>query len=501
VASHPLRLVRLGIDTHQEPVVYTRADCHVCRSEGFSAHSRVRIEANGATVVATLNVVHGDLLSADEAGLSEAAWGRLGVKPGGRARFSHAPPAESLRAMRAKTYGHALSDDQLAGIVRDVAARRYADIEIAALLTAFAAGGLSRSEVVGLTRAMVSAGDQLHWPRAVVADKHCVGGLPGNRTTPIVVAIVASLGVWIPKTSSRAITSPAGTADAMEALTCVDLDLDQIRRVVEREGGCVAWGGAVGLSPVDDLLIRIERALDIDSEGQLVASVLSKKVAAGSTHVVIDIPVGPTAKVRDAASAAALAQLLEETGKAFGIRMRSVISDGVAPVGRGIGPALEARDVLSVLRGDADAPTDLAARSTTLAGAVLELAGRCPAGTGEREAAAVLADGSALRKFLAICDAQGGLREPSRAAHRWTIEASESGSVAAIDNRQLARAAKLAGAPSSKAAGALMCARLGDTVARGQPLFELHAETTGELDYARSYVASHPNIVCVGTSR
>ena len=501
MSNHPLRLVRLGIDTHQEPVAYMRADCHVCRSEGFSAHSRVQVELPEKSIVATLNVVHSDLLAPGEAGLSEAAWSRLCAKEGDCARFSHAPPVESLGSVRSKTYGHALSDAQLAGIVRDISDRRYADIEIASLLTAFAAGGLSRGEVVGLTRAMISVGDQLRWPKAVVADKHCIGGLPGNRTTPIVVAIVASLGVWIPKTSSRAITSPAGTADTMEVLTRVDLGVDQMKQVVEREGGCVVWGGAVRLSPVDDLLIRIERALDIDSEGQLVASVLSKKVAAGSTHVVIDIPVGPTAKVRDTASAAALARLLEDVGEALDLRIRSIITDGAAPVGRGIGPALEALDVLAVLSRDAEAPADLAARATSLAGAVLELSGRCPTGEGEREASSALTDGRAMQKFIAICEAQGGLREPPRAAHRFTVEATAAGPIVAIDNRRLARAAKLAGAPASKAAGALMRAQLGDSVARGEPLFELHAETPGELDYARSYLASHANIVTIGPSR
>ena len=152
--------------------------------------------------------------------------------------------------------------------------------------------------MLALTRAMVEAGDRLKWPAGTVVDKHCVGGLPGNRTTPIVVSIVAALGIMMPKTSSRAITSPAGTADTMETMAPVDLDIAAIRRVVEREGGCIVWGGAINLSPADDILIRVERALDIDSEGQMIASVLSKKIAAGSTHVVIDMPVGPTAKVR-----------------------------------------------------------------------------------------------------------------------------------------------------------------------------------------------------------
>ena len=186
---------------------------------------------------------------------------------------------------------------------------------------------------------MVDAGDRLTWSSEVVLDKHSVGGLPGNRTTPIVVAVVASHGLTMPKTSSRAITSPAGTADTMETLAPVDLDLPAIRRVVEREYGCVVWGGAVRLSPADDILIRVERALDIDSEGQLVASVLSKKIAAGSTHLVLDVPVGPTAKVRSVDAAHALSGALSDVAAAFGLKTNIVLSDGMQPVGRGIGPA------------------------------------------------------------------------------------------------------------------------------------------------------------------
>ena len=145
---------------------------------------------------------------------------------------------------------------------------------------------------------MVKTGKILTWPSDLIVDKHCVGGLPGNRTTLIVVPIVAAFGLMIPKTSSRAITSPAGTADTMEVFAPVNLDIKTMRKVVEQENGCIVWGGSVSLSPADDLLIRIERPMDLDSEGQLVASILSKKIAAGSNHLVIDIPIGSTAKIR-----------------------------------------------------------------------------------------------------------------------------------------------------------------------------------------------------------
>ncbi|MCV6606385.1 MAG: thymidine phosphorylase, partial [Porticoccaceae bacterium] len=205
-------------------------------------------------------------------------------------------------------------------------------------------------------------------------DKHCVGGLPGNRTTPVVTAIIAANDLTMPKTSSRAITSPAGTADTMETITTVQLEFEQMRNVVETEGACLAWGGSVSLSPTDDIVIRVERALDLDSEGQLVASVISKKVAAGSKQVLIDIPVGPTAKVRSQAMAQNLRRLLEKTGAALGLEVRTVVTDGSQPIGTGIGPALEARDVLQVLANDGHAPQDLREKSLLLAGEMLEMA-------------------------------------------------------------------------------------------------------------------------------
>jgi thymidine phosphorylase len=328
-------------------------------------------------------------------------------------------------------------------------------------------------------------------------DKHCVGGLPGNRTTMIIVPIVAACGLRMPKTSSRAITSPAGTADTMETVAPVMLEVEDIRRVVERTGGCVVWGGGVRLSPADDVLIRVERPLDIDSQGQLVASVLSKKVAAGSTHVLIDMPVGLTAKVRSVEAAAQLGRQLELVGNALGLQVRVVQTAGLAPVGRGIGPALEARDVLSVLRREPGAPSDLAQRALALAGEILEFGGAAPPGGGLALASSVLADGRAWAKFQEICEAQGGLREPPVAVHRQLLAAPRGGTVIAIDNRRLARIAKLAGAPKAPSAGIDLHVQLGDVVEHGQPLFTLHAATRGELAYALEYATSQAEAVHV----
>jgi thymidine phosphorylase len=488
--ENSLRVRRMGVDTHHETVVFMHEDCHVCRSEGFSAHSRVRLRHGAKSIIATLYQVTGDLLAQGEAGLSEAAWRLLGVREGSQIDVSHPAPLRSLSQVRSKVYGERLSDDALNEIISDVVAGRYADIHLSALITACSSQPLDRAEMVALTRAMIAAGDQLDWGVQPVVDKHCVGGLPGNRTTPILVAIVTACGLTMPKTSSRAITSPAGTADTMETLAPVDLSVLQMRRVVEREGGCVVWGGTVRLSPADDILIRVERALDLDSEGQMVASILSKKIAAGSTHVVLDLPVGPTAKVRSAAAAKTLSTHLQGVAEMFGVATEVVVSDGSQPVGRGIGPALEARDVLAVLQGTSEAPVELRERALTLAAALLDLGGATRERSGRQLATAVLDNGQAWQKFQAICEAQGGMREPPVSVHRHPIVAAHDVRVSAIDNRNIARVAKLAGAPEAKAAGVDLHAQVGDGVARGDPLFTIHAESPGELSYALDYARS-----------
>lgn len=495
---HSLRLRRLGIDTHQEAVVYMRRDCPVCRSEGFAAQARIEVRAGDRSIIATLGQITSDLLALDEASLSESAWRRLSVKEGDEITLAHAAPLDSFGYIRGKLYGHRLDATAMRDIMHDIVAGRFADVHLSAFITACSGEALSLDEILALTHAMVDAGRRLEWGKRPIADKHCVGGLPGNRTTPIVVGVVAACGLTIPKTSSRAITSPAGTADTMETLAPVDLDLRAMRRVVEQEGGCVVWGGAVNLSPADDVLVRIERALDIDSEGQLVASVLSKKIAAGATHLVLDLPVGPTAKLRSEAAAERLSGLLTAVAHAAGIELRILKTDGTQPVGRGIGPALEARDVVSALRNDPGAPGDLHRRATSLAGALLELTGAVPDGSGIDIAERAVSDGSAWRKFKAICEAQGGLREPPRALYKHPILSAREGRVAAIDNRVLARIAKLAGAPIAKASGVELHASLGKQVEHGEPLFTIHAEARGELAYALDYVASHHEAISVG---
>ena len=482
-----LKVRRVAIDTYRENVAYLHRDCAVYRAEEFRALSKVEIRNGRRRILAVLNVVDDDTIVArDELGLSDPTFAQLGVAPGTAVDVGHPVRPVSMDAVRRKIAGQRLDQSAFDAIVADIAANRYSKPEIAAFIVATVQNELDRDEILFLTRAMVASGERLDWQEPLVADKHCIGGIPGNRTSLLVVPIVAAHGLLIPKTSSRAITSPAGTADTMEVLADVELAIADLRRIVRRHRGCIAWGGTARLSPADDVMIAVERPLGIDSQGQLVASILSKKVAAGSTHLLIDIPVGPTAKVRHMRDAQHLRKLFEYVGDQLGLHLEVIITDGRQPVGNGIGPALEARDAMRVLQGDPAAPVDLRQKALRLAGRIIEFDPDVRGGEGFTIARDILDSGRALAKMHAIMAAQGAPKRayaPARLA--FDVTSPRAGVVTGIDNLQLARIARYAGAPAAKGAGVDLYRKLGDRVKAGQALYRVHAEFAADFRFAR----------------
>lgn len=496
-----LRLKRVAIDTYKENVAYLHRDCQVYRTEGFQALSKVRVcdEAAAHSLLATLNVVDtASITEPDELGLSIDAFQQLGLQEGTSVTVDHAKPPSSLHAVHRKIDGDRLSLQDYEAITRDIAAHRYAKIELAAFLVACSETGMERDEILYLTQSMASSGDRLDWREPLVADKHCIGGIPGNRTSMLVVPIVAAHGMFIPKTSSRAITSPAGTADTMEVLAHVELPPEKLLEIVRSQRGCLAWGGTAKLAPVDDILISVERPLAIDSPGQLVASILAKKLAAGVSHLLIDIPMGPTAKVRTQAAALRLRKLFEFVGDRVGLNVEVIITDGMQPIGRGIGPVLEVRDILQVLENDPDQPRDLREKALQIAGRVLEFDPDVRGGQGYSLARDILESGRALAKLQAIIAAQGANDiAPDVGPLRGTVDADKDGSVASIDNQQMARIARLAGAPMDKGAGVDLYRKVGDEVRRGEPLYAIHAQFDSDFSFAREAADQDSGFVLV----
>jgi thymidine phosphorylase len=492
-SSTALLARQVAIDTYRENVVYLRRDCPVYRAEGFQALSKVEVKANGSTILAVLNVVDDERIVGElELGLSEEAFAQLRVQAGTPVTIAHAEPPPSISSLKRKISGERLSRDEYSAMVRDIADHRYSKIELAAFVVALSQMDLDRDEVLYLAEAMVNAGRRLDWREEPVVDKHCIGGIPGNRTSILVVPIVAAHGMLMPKTSSRAITSPSGTADTMACLADVELPFERLESIVRQHRGCLAWGGTAELSPADDILISVSRPLSLDAPGQMVASILSKKLAAGATHLVLDIPFGPTAKVRHMDDAQRLKKLFEYVARNLGLHLDAVISDGRQPVGRGIGPVLEARDVLQVLNNDPAAPADLRLKALRLAGRLLEFDPDVRGGDGFALARDILDSGRALAKLDAIVDAQGrrafDWRRPALGALIHEVRAEADGVVTGIDNQRLARIARLAGAPKALGAGVDLCCKQGDVVTRGQPLYRVYATNPSELEFARHQI-------------
>ena len=483
-----LQLKRVRIDTYGENVAFLARNCVVYRPEEYQAFKKIEVIHNGNKLLTSLLIVDDEsIVGVKQLGLSEQAFERLGLAEKETVSIAPAPPARSLDHLRKKIHGHTLEAHQIKEIISDIASHHYSEMEIAAFLVS-SAGFMTTTEMLALTRAMAQVGNQLSWRAPIMVDKHCIGGIPGNRTSMIIVPILAAHGLPIAKTSSRAITSPAGTADTMEVLARVDLSMREMQEVVETCGGCLVWGGHVNLSPADDILISVERPLSIDTREQMVASIMSKKLSAGSTHLLVDIPIGPTAKIHHHGDAMRLRKLFEHVAREIGLHVDVMQTDGSQPIGRGIGPVLEARDVMAVLGCEPGAPVDLREKSLQLAGALLEADPALEGGSGYECAHRLLESGEALKYMNKIIDAQGRqTKEFCVGELTHDVTAEEAGVVTAIDCFRISRMARLAGAPMDKGAGIDLFKKVGDKVEQGEVLYRIHACFESDFKFTTNF--------------
>jgi len=413
----------------------------------------------------------------------------LKLRQGQLVRVDPGPKPASVAYIRKKVDGLELQSNEMEAIMKDVVEDRLSEIELSAFVTASYIYGYSEKETVSLTWAMVNSGEKIDL-KGLVVDKHCIGGVPGNRTTMIMVPIMASLGVMMPKTSSRAITSPAGTADTMEVLAPVTFSAEEVKRLTEEVGGCIVWGGGLSLAPADDKIIQVEYPLSIDAEGQVLASIISKKKSVGSDYVLVDLPVGPGAKIEDRKDAISLGKKFVKLGDEVGMKVKYILTDGSNPIGKGIGPALEARDVLKTLAGEGS--PELAEKGMMMAGTLLEFCGKAKAGEGKTMARKALESGAALDKMHEIIKAQGGKPiKPGRikvGRFKTDFFADKKGIVKDIDNKIVALAARTAGAPKDPRAGIYLEKGVGRVVEPGEKLFTIYSQNKVKLGYAEDAV-------------
>ena len=392
----------------------------------------------------------------------------------------------SLEFIRKKMDGKKLNKKEIDQIVWDIVNNKLSSIELTYFVAACYTNAMSTEETIILTKSIAYHGDTLKLDKYPIIDKHSIGGLAGNRTTLILVPIIAAAGFIMPKTSSRSITSPSGTADTMEVLAKVSFSLKEIKKIVLKTNGCMVWGGALNLAPADDKIIMVERPLGIDAESQLLASIMAKKHSVSSTHILIDIPVGNHAKVRNKTEALKLKKDFETIGKRLKKHIKVIITDGTKPIGKGIGPALEARDVLWVLTRDKRRPLDLENKCIKMAAEIFKM---LKIKDGEKKTLDLLNSGKAYKKMAEIIKAQNGKSiKPEKikiGKFIFEVKSKKKGIIRNIKNSIVTKTARVAGAPVNKGAGIYLHKDVGNKVKKGEKLFTVYAESKQKLNYAK----------------
>lgn len=460
----------------------------------YDLHPRDRVSVYSvgrkkkAHIIAVVEVINADhSIPPGQVGVLVETADELRLKDGDEIDLKPAQKPESLKYIKKKMNGGTLTDKELDRLVKDIVEGVLTEVELTYFVSAVAMQHLSLEEVTALTKAIARNGNRFKSTAKIVVDKHCIGGIPNNRTTMIVVPILAALGLTMPKTSSRAITSPAGTADTMEALCNVSLGLEDMQRVVAKTGACIVWGGSLGLAPADDKIIRIEKPMSIDASGLMLSSVMAKKYCVGATHVIIDIPYGATAKVSSKMKAEELKLHFLTLGKLLGMNLIVVLTDGKQPIGNGIGPVLEARDVIAVLKNKPNAPEDLREKSLKLAAEMLEFLGSVLQGGGYEVARDILESGSAWKKMEEIIEAQGKAPPMHLGSKRLVLYSSKAGKVRAINNKAISKLARMAGAPITKDAGLYLHKKVGDKVKKGEALYTAYADSAEKIRHVKLF--------------
>lgn len=471
----------VDVDTGEVAVLMHDFDC---AELGLRERDRVKLGLEGRTTVAIVTTSD-TFLKKGEIGLLGGTAKTIGSKDGDEIQVVAASKPESVEYIRRKMDGVELSTEEINTIIGDISSRSLSNIELSAYVTALYINGMNMRETVDLTKAMVAGGEIITFDSGPIYDHHSIGGCPGNKITLLVVPIMAAAGCKMPKTSSRAISSAAGTSDIVETFANVALTPSELKSITERVGGVLAWGGSLNLAPADDLIIKAEYPLGIDPHAQLLASVMAKKKAVGANYLVIDIPMGEGTKVRTMEEAKAYARDFIQLGEALDIKVECAITYGGQPVGRAIGPALESIEAISILEG-AKGPNSVIEKTTSMCGMLFEMGGEYQ---GAEKAKQILESGKALKKFREIVEAQGGdpdIKSSDIKVGQYSVDviAKQSGYVSQIMNKAIVRVARTAGSPKDKGAGLVISKKVGNKVDKGETIFTIYAEHEWKLQEA-----------------
>jgi AMP phosphorylase len=452
------------------------------------ALDRIKVQVGKKSVIAAIDISESNKkIKEGEIGLFEEVLDKLNIKKQTKVKIHLAEIPLSIEAIKKKLEGKDLTKKEIHLIIKDLISNELTEIELTYFVSACYQKSLSFEETKYLTEAIVKYGNKIKFKKKIMADKHSIGGVPNNRTTMLLVPIVTAAGVTMVKTSSRSITSPSGTADTMEVLAKVTYSTEKIKEIVKKTNGCITWGGAIDIASADERLIKVRYPLRVDPTGLMLASILSKKAAVNSTHVLVDIPIGESAKVKTKKEANSLKKSFEKLGKQLNMKMKVIITNGSQPIGNGIGPNLEARDILQILRKDPAAPKDLEEKSIYMADQIFKM-------TKTKESAReILNSGRAYTQFMKIIKAQEGNpkirpEEIKLGKFSHNVKAKKTGKIKSIDNKKISKIARASGAPEDKAAGIYLYKKSDQQVKKNELIYTIYSDNKEKLKNAKTFI-------------
>ena len=459
---------------------------------GANVNERISLKNHSGEFLATLDTAQG-LVKEDEVAVSKEVGQLMKVARNDKLEVGLAPLSKSLELIKKKMRGQSLERKEIKTIIQEIVNNSLSEADISLFVSSVYINKMSLDEITYLVEAFLETGFKLKLPGKIIADKHCIGGIAGNRTTPLVVSICSAAGLIFPKTSSRAITSAVGTADVIEAIARVDFTVEDLQKIIKKTHAFMVWGGSLDLIPADTEILRVEKSLRLDVSSFLLASILSKKISVGSTHILIDIPFGKSAKV-NLNQALDLKNKFEYLGKRFKIKIKCVLTNGNQPIGNGVGAVLELIDIISILKGEGHSK-DLEEKAIFLSAQLLELTEKAKKGQGEKLARSILSSGKAYEKFKEIIQAQGGkISFLSPGKFSYDVLAKKSGKIIEIDNKKINELARVAGCPSDKSAGVYLYHHVGEKIKNGEKILTIYCESKYRLKKAIEFYKNIPSI-------
>ncbi|MFI3241793.1 MAG: thymidine phosphorylase [Alphaproteobacteria bacterium] len=484
-----LTIKKINIKSFSDNVVFVSKSCHLYNVKKLRTLTRVEVLGGKKTVYAFLEVIDEDaLVSPTQIGVNVECFKDLGLKEGDAVSIAVSETPKSYSLIKKKIYGNILSTSEYKKIADDIISKRYSNMDIAAFLVAMGSF-MTLEEVLSLTKSIISKNKMKWEDEHIVADHYCIGGVPGNKTDLIILAIVSAYGIAFPKTCSFSLTSCSGMGNVASAFMNIDLKEKEFKTLVSENRAAIVAYDTLNVGDFNKQMSPVERYIGLTKAEQIAASIIAVKISCGITHLLIDIPVGPQARIRSSLEAMKLRKIFEYLGDSLGLHVDVCITDGREPIGNTIGPFLEARDVMKILKNQEDAPDDLREKSLFLAGKILEFDPKLRGGQGFLVAKEILESGRALDQFNKIISSQGRAEKPELGFLSYDFVSPQNGVVKAIDVGAINYLGVVTGANRNKLSGVEMFKKIGDEVEAGDVLFRVYSNTQSDFLKAKMFLS------------